>query len=158
MTLQDDLARHWFEPLVPGDHAGQARPRPQPSAPFTRIEGTLAPPENVAAAQPYGAEQLEVTQPYIPAVHAEAPDFVKFLNQPPASATPPPPNAPPAVPATPQAPPAPSIATTAPQQPVSPPPQAPPKPAAQPKKRSLARRVVRRILGPDLLRKDPPRR
>ena len=30
-------------------------------------------------------------------------------------------------------------------------------PAKPPKKRSLARRVVRRIIGPDLLRKDPPK-
>lgn len=66
--------------------------------------------------------------------------------------------APPAQPTAPQPPaPQPTTGGQAPGQPAGGPTtdrQAPAKPA---KKRSLARRVVRRIIGPDLLRKDPPK-
>jgi hypothetical protein len=128
----------------------------QPSRPrTTRIAGQLpldevgmplpAPP----APQP---SRLEVTQPYIPAIRDQAPEFVKRLNPgSPTAARP--------VPAAPPPPPPWASEQTLQQQPV---PAAPPRPntappAAQPKRRSLARRVIRRIIGPDLLRKDPPK-
>jgi hypothetical protein len=92
-------------------------------------------------------ERVEVTQPYIPAIRDEHPEFAKRLNP---------------------DPPAPVTGLTGPQPQVAaavaPPterikPVAPaPAPPAPVKKRSLVRRVVRRIIGPDLLRKDPPKK
>jgi hypothetical protein len=140
------------------------QPRPNPGPPTTRIMGQLPldevivparsapPPRPPMASAP---ERVEVTQPYIPAIRDEQPGFAKRLNP---------------------DPPAPAMGTTGPQpqvasavapptervKPVTPAPvtAAPlaPTPAAPVKKRSLVRRVVRRIIGPDLLRKDPPKK
>lgn len=100
----------------------------------------------IAAADPAAAEapdaQGALTQPgdFTPAGDfapgAGAPTGTQFAPAPPPS---------PAQPTAPQAPAAAQPATER---------HAPAKP---PKKRSLARRVVRRIIGPDLLRKDPPK-
>ncbi|MCI2416568.1 hypothetical protein MOQ72_03970 [Saccharopolyspora sp. K220] len=101
-----------------------------------------APPPPMAAAP----ERVEVTQPYIPAIRDAQPEFAKRLNPDPVT---------------------PATGITSPQPPVAaapaPPversePVAPAVPAAPVKKRSLVRRVVRRIIGPDLLRKDPPKK
>ncbi|WP_245775911.1 hypothetical protein [Saccharopolyspora flava] len=84
-------------------------------------------------APPPVPEHVEVTQPYIPAIRDEQPEFAKRLNPEGAAASP--------------------AALTGPQPAVG------GKPAATPpRKRSLMRRVVRRIIGPDLLRKDPPKK
>ncbi|WP_222850287.1 hypothetical protein [Allosaccharopolyspora coralli] len=91
---------------------------------------------------------LEVTQPFMPAIRGQAPEFAKRLS--PGEPTP---AAGPGSRQLPTEPPAPTrvdpAETTSPTQPPA---------APQPKRRSLARRVVRSILGPDLLRKDPKRR
>lgn len=168
MTLQDDLARHWFQPMVPMNqtHKDQARPDPGPLT--TRIEGELPlldEPRTPAHPEP---ERLEVTQPYIPAISEQPPEFAKRLNpdRPAAAAAAERSTAPPARPVTPGAgPPAPP--RQVPESPAAPQlapegvgvaeqPGAPTAPQDRPRKRrSLARRVVRRIIGPDLLRKDP---
>ncbi|MGP4018882.1 hypothetical protein [Saccharopolyspora sp. 5N708] len=97
-----------------------------------------APPPPMAPAP----ARVEVTQPYIPAIRDEQPEFAKRLNP---------------------DPPTPAAGITGPQPPtaaVAPPVEqrTPVAPAAPVKKRSLVRRVVRRIIGPDLLRKDPPKK
>lgn len=160
MTLQDDLARHWFQPLVPMAHEHKEQARPDPGPLTTRIVGELPPldqPRTPAHPEP---EQLEVTQPYIPAIRAEPPEFAKRL-------TPDRPSPPSATPGTAPAPPRPARSgETGPvEAPATEPGREPTEPAAteapasQPRKRrSLARRVVRRIIGPDLLRKDPVRK
>lgn len=160
MTIQDERARPWFQPPAPTG-PGQDRDR-SPSRPVTtRIAGQL-PLDDVdaapaAAAVPHampGPDRVEVTQPYIPAIRDEQPEFVKRLN--------PDPTADPA-PATTRLDPAPHspaapTAPTAPQAPAAPAAPATRAQPAQPRKRSLMRRVVRGIIGPDLLRKDPPKR
>jgi hypothetical protein len=172
MTLQDDLARPWFQPLVPSD-TQQDRPRPNPAPLTTRIAGELPLDEAVVPSRPAerpappqwapGPEQVEVTQPYIPAIRDEQPAFAKRLNpESTASAAVAEPTVRQPVPApapTPQeaAPTAPQPQTTAPPVDQQPPAAPPTAPAAPPKKKSLVRRVVRRIIGPDLLRKDPPK-
>ncbi|WP_406690941.1 hypothetical protein REH65_01595 [Saccharopolyspora sp. ID03-671] len=83
-------------------------------------------------APPPVPEHVEVTQPYIPAIRDEQPEFAKRLNPEVSAASP--------------------AALTGPQPAVG------GKPAAAPRKRGLMRRVVRRIIGPDLLRKDPPKK
>src|SRR5690606_23038759 len=103
--------------------------------------------------------QVEVTQPYIPAIRDEQPEFAKRLNPEPQLSpepetrlhieTPAPPAAQPDTPVTPE-PAEPTVRTAEPAT------AAPAAPAAPVKKRSWVRRVVRRIIGPDLLRKDPP--
>ncbi|GAA2352047.1 hypothetical protein GCM10009854_32450 [Saccharopolyspora halophila] len=182
MTIQDDLSRPWFQPVVPSSGAEQEDSGP----PTTRIAGSLpldeviaetpaaptppdaahpaapnpapapAPPPNQmpmpaeqprpappAAAQPPMAppptpEHVEVTQPYIPAIREEQPEFAKRLN--------------------PDVQPSPSTVATGPQPAVQPG-RAPDLDAPAPvRKRSLMRRVVRKIIGPDLLRKDPPKK
>jgi hypothetical protein len=156
MTLQDDLARHWFQPLVPMEaQKEQALPTPGPMT--TRFTGELSPDDARIPAYPKPTPEpsrLEVTQPYIPAVREQPPNFAKRLNTdaPPtvrtAAVAPPSPPPAPSPPAPPPTPPQPEPAS---RQPAAP-------PASPPKRRSLARRVIRRIIGPDLLRKDPPKR
>lgn len=89
--------------------------------------------------------RVEVTQPYIPAIRDEAPEFAKRLN----------PDPQPSEVASPDAP------TTAlplgevvQEQSLTAGSRPTPPASAGPKRRSLVRRVVRRIIGPDLLRKD----
>lgn len=150
--------------MVPTEaQKNQARSEPGPVA--TRFVGDLSLDEPPAplpaepAARIPGPDRIEVTQPYIPAIRDAQPEFAKRLN----------PNSSPAM--SPTAPTATMPTPTAPTSPMAPVPPAPPvrpaapvqpdtsaKPAAPPKRRSLARRVVRRIIGPDLLRKDPPKK
>ncbi|WP_233575931.1 hypothetical protein [Saccharopolyspora rhizosphaerae] len=120
---------------IAGDTAFQAfysdEPASMPSMPSVPPgAGAQQPP----MAPPPVPEHVEVTQPYIPAIRDEQPEFAKRLN-PEIAAAPP-------------------AAVTGPQPPVE------ERPAATPpaRKRSLMRRVVRRIIGPDLLRKDPPKK
>ena len=89
------------------------------------------PPAGPPMAPPPIPEHVEVTQPYIPAIRDEQPEFAKRLDPQAASPT----------------------ALTGPQPAVTE--RAAPAPA---RKRGLMRRVVRRIIGPDLLRKDPPKK
>lgn len=199
MTLQDDLVHPWFQPAVPPEPQPEQPDRPQPEAgPVnTRFVGELpldaAPP---APQPPFGGpapaarpqpgpqqpepetavppERVEVTQPYIPAIRDERPEFAKRLNPDPPGQAPQPGVRPEGTVAdlAPVTPPAAAPASSAP--PAAAPAQAPsapgteqPAPAAQPaqqdkprqpvRRRSLARRVVRKIIGPDLLRKDPPK-
>lgn len=156
MTLQDDRARPWFQPLAPteqphNDFSADAGPL------TTRIEGELIPPDQPLTPAPW-AERLEVTQPFIPAIREQPPEFAKKLNPEPAPSDPTPEDSSvdtitsaatptehqtsaPASPATEK-----TTRTSAPATEPT---------AGRPKRRSLARRVVRHILGPDLLRKDP---
>ncbi|MEV0704703.1 hypothetical protein AB0I53_43230 [Saccharopolyspora sp. NPDC050389] len=90
--------------------------------------------------------RVEVTQPYIPAIRDEQPEFAKLLN--------PDPPAPAAGMTGPQ----PRASVAAPTERTKPVTSAPAAPAPPVKKRGLVRRVVRRIIGPDLLRKDPPKK
>ncbi|WP_235879144.1 hypothetical protein [Saccharopolyspora karakumensis] len=90
------------------------------------------PPAGPPMAPPPIPEHVEVTQPYIPAIRDEQPEFAKRLN-PQAAASP--------------------TALTGPQPAVT-----ERAATAPPRKRGLMRRVVRRIIGPDLLRKDPPKK
>ncbi|MBK0869733.1 hypothetical protein INP57_23235 [Saccharopolyspora sp. HNM0986] len=182
MTIQDDLVRPWFQPAVPPEQQ-PGRPRPDAGPVTTRFAGELpldaAPRPDTGlgrAGPPAPADRVEVTQPYIPAIREERPEFAKRLNPDPSPA-PAPGGAPPA----PHRPEAPATGGTVadlapvspPQQPVRPEQPAMPTPAPQQgpstqrdpstqrapaKRRSLARRVVRRIIGPDLLRKDPPKK
>ena len=152
MTIQDDIARPWFQPVVPSE--AQQAPRPNPGPPTTRIVGQLPLDEVSVPARPVSQppvadapDRVEVTQPYIPAIRDEEPEFAKRLNPEPVPPSPALTGPQPAV-ATPDPPP---------EQPVAKAPAAPAAPAAPVKKRSLVRRVVRRIIGPDLLRKDPPK-
>ncbi|NYH80611.1 hypothetical protein FHR84_003977 [Actinopolyspora biskrensis] len=156
MTLQDDRARPWFQPLAPtgqphNDFSTDAGPL------TTRIEGELIPPDQPLTPAPW-AERLEVTQPFIPAIREQPPEFAKKLNPEPAT------SAPTAEDSSVDG--ATSVATptehraAAPSSPATEKSARTPETAAEPtaerpKRRSLARRVVRRILGPDLLRKDP---
>ncbi|MFC7340305.1 hypothetical protein [Saccharopolyspora griseoalba] len=173
MTIQDDLSRPWFQPVVPSGAEQQ-----DSGPPTTRIAGSLpldeviaetpAAPTRPASANstPPGAppppnglerpapqparpqppmapapapEHVEVTQPYIPAIRDEQPEFAKRLNPEPSPVL--------------------ASAPTGPQQPVAPAPELDtPAPAPTVPKRSLMRRVVRAIIGPDLLRKDPPKK
>jgi hypothetical protein len=169
MTIQDDLSRPWFQPVVPSGTEQQ-----DSGPPTTRIAGSLpldeviaetpasptrpapantappaaaateqlmppAPPQHPPMAPAPVPEHVEVTQPYIPAIRDEQPEFAKRLNPEPS-----------AVPAS---------APTGPQQPVPPAPELDtPAPTPAVAKRSLMRRVVRAIIGPDLLRKDPPKK
>ena len=182
MTIQDDLVRPWFQPAVPPEQQ-PGRPRPDAGPVTTRFAGELpldaAPRPDTGlgrAGPPAPADRVEVTQPYIPAIREERPEFAKRLNPDPSPA-PAPGGALPA-PHRPEAPaPGGTVADLAPvsppQQPVRPEQPAMPTPAPQQgpstqrdpstqrapaKRRSLARRVVRRIIGPDLLRKDPPKK
>lgn len=137
MTIQDDLARPWFQPVAPSE---DQQSRLDPGPPTTRIVGQLPLDEVVVPARPAvppppmanAPSRVEVTQPYIPAIRDEQPEFAKRLNPDPSASVG-----------------APTVRT----KPVAP--AAPVKPV---KKRSLVRRVVRRIIGPDLLRKDPPKK
>lgn len=131
----------------------------------TRIVGELVPPDEPRTPAHPAPEQLEVTQPFIPAIRDETPEFAKRLNpQGPSAATAPPTVAPARPSASPQ--PARPAQPAQPARPSSPETNAPPATrgttertsaaaSPPPKRRSLARRVVRRIIGPDLLRKDP---
>lgn len=145
MTIQDDLARRWFQPAVPMEKP-KNQPRLDPGPLTTRIVGELPVADARTPAHPQPA-QLEVTQPYIPAIREQAPEFVKSLPaddpqrpvpEVPAVQEKTDPTALVAVPTTN------GTAEATPPAPV--------------KRRSLARRVIRRIIGPDLLRKDPPKR
>ncbi|WP_460959724.1 hypothetical protein [Parasphingorhabdus pacifica] len=135
--------------MVPTE-AQNAQARSEAGPVATRFTGDLSldepQPPQPADRMP-GPDRIEVTQPYIPAIRDEQPEFAKRLNPGTANA----------------APPTTGIATvaspTAPTQPVAEPKNpSPAAPPAAPKRRSLARRAVRRILGPDLLRKDPPKK
>lgn len=101
--------------------------------------------------------RLEVTQPYIPAIRDQAPEFLQGLGPGtsdtlrPVPAAPPPP-----LPWRPEPDGRPSESTGRRAEPTVRR-QVPAAPPPAPKRRSLARRVIRRILGPDLLRKDPPK-
>lgn len=135
--------------MVPTEHPKKEQPRLDPGPLTTRIVGELSLGEGRTPAHPEPG-QLEVTQPYIPAVRDHAPGFAK---QPPAGPAP-------ATAAELTTPLAPAPASPQPAPPAPPPgtepagrTQSPAQP--RPKKRSLARRVIRRIIGPDLLRKDP---
>lgn len=108
-------------------------------------------------------ERVEVTQPYIPAIRETPPDFARRLNGDAPSRTAPTerPRSAPAQPdsaSVPSAEPEPTSAASA-GGGTSPPAEkdaaAPADTTAPPKRRSLVRRVVRKIIGPDLLRKDP---
>ncbi len=134
--------------------------QPDPGPLTTRIVGELVPPDGPRTPAHPAPEQLEVTQPYIPAIRDQAPEFAKRLNpEPPTTRTAPPPDL--AAGAT-TSPPA-AAPQTAPPRPAPAPQDSPRSPdtatgsagGRPPKRRSLARRVVRRIIGPDLLRKDP---
>ena len=161
MTLQDDLARPWFQPLVPTEaQKDQARPDAGPVT--TRFVGELSLDEAAAPVRPEPTQQIptpdrvEVTQPYIPAIRGEQPEFAKRL-----SPETPPPAASAAVVTrpVPAAPPAPAPVPAAPPAQAAPAPAAPAaRPSVPVKRRSLVRRVVRKIIGPDLLRKDPPKK
>lgn len=112
---------------IAGDTAFQAfysdEPVSSPSMPSMPPGPPMAPPPV--------PEHVEVTQPYIPAIRDEQPEFAKQLGtQSAASPT----------------------ALTGPQPAVT------ERPAAPVRKRGLMRRAVRRIIGPDLLRKDPPKK
>ncbi|SDJ96927.1 hypothetical protein SAMN04487820_103211 [Actinopolyspora mzabensis] len=150
MTLQDDRARTWFQPMVPTeqphrDAVGDAGPL------TTRIEGELVFPEQPPTPAPW-AERLEVTQPFIPAIRDQTPEFAKRLTAEPVAAAPHPPDDSPTLGTAPAGEPQ----SSAPGEPTQSSGSSSGSAAAQPqKRRSLARRVVRRILGPDLLRKDP---
>ncbi|SDQ30095.1 hypothetical protein SAMN04489718_1202 [Actinopolyspora saharensis] len=160
MTLQDDRARPWFQPLAPteqphSDFSNDAGPL------TTRIEGELIPPDQPLTPAPLG-ERLEVTQPFIPAIREQPPEFAKKLNPEPATSAPPAEDGPEdsslEAPTSVTAPtehhtsgPEPAAAERTTRTPDT----AATSAAERPKRRSLARRVVRRILGPDLLRKDP---
>lgn len=143
MTIQDERARPWFQPPVPTG-PGPDRER-SPAGPLTtRIAGQLplddvdtAPSATPSPDPTPGPARVEVTQPYIPAIRDEQPEFAKRLNPDPVAA-----------PATTRLDPTPGTPAT---------PAARAQPAA-PRKRSLMRRVIRGIIGPDLLRKDPPKR
>ncbi|MBE9376149.1 hypothetical protein IQ251_16990 [Saccharopolyspora sp. HNM0983] len=111
----------------------------------TRIAGQLPLDELPAPTPQPGPDRVEVTQPYIPAIRDEQPEFAKRLNPDPATEP---------APATPRLDPTPDAG--APPAPDAPTTRA--RPAPPPRKRSLMRRVVRSIIGPDLLRKDPPKR
>ena len=205
MTLQDDIARSWFQPSVPTE-APQDRARPaqhdaEPLTPAgqrsgpgpraasggnagpltTRVAGELpldepreAAPRSLAPGSldvHPATERVEVTQPYIPAIREHEPSFAKRPHpEAPASPEPAAPTAMTPAPAPvptelPTRDPAPS-AVTAPTEAVTAPRKETPAeqrtatstPANPPKRRSLARRVVRTIIGPDLLRKDPPKK
>jgi hypothetical protein len=149
MTIQDDLARPWFQPVVPSEAQQQ---RPIQGRPTTRIVGELPLDEVAIPARPApppmapAPARVEVTQPYIPAIRDEQPEFAKLLNP-----QPPTPAAGITRPQSSSAAPAPPVERSKPAVGQS-------KPAAPVKKRSLMRRVVRRIIGPDLLRKDPPKK
>lgn len=215
MTLQDDIARSWFQPSVPTE-APQERARPaqhdaepltpagqrsgpgpwaaspsttSPSAASggnagpltTRVAGELpldeprdAAPRSLApgslGVHP-AAERVEVTQPYIPAIREHEPSFAKRPHpEAPASPEPAAPTATTPAPAPvptelptrdagPGAVTAPTEAVTAPRKETpAEQPTTTSTPANPPKRRSLARRVVRTIIGPDLLRKDPPKK
>ncbi|SFD99400.1 hypothetical protein SAMN04487819_106152 [Actinopolyspora alba] len=150
MTLQDDRARTWFQPMVPTEQPH--RDAADDAGPLTtRIEGELVFPEQPPTPAPW-AERLEVTQPFIPAIRDQTPEFAKRLTAEPVTAAPHPPDDSPTVSATPVGEPQSSVPsetteTSTPSNGAE---------VGQPqKRRSLARRVVRRILGPDLLRKDP---
>ncbi|MEU6262430.1 hypothetical protein [Saccharopolyspora shandongensis] len=148
MTIQDDLARPWFQPVLQSE---AQQPRLDSGPPTTRIVGQLPLDEVVVPARPVASpppmadapSRVEVTQPYIPAIRDEQPEFAKLLN--------PDPPAPAAGMTGPQS----QASVAAPTERVKPVAPAPPAPV---KKRSLVRRVVRRIIGPDLLRKDPPKK
>jgi hypothetical protein len=134
---------------------------PPPRSRNTSIAGELPLNEVGPPLPPRPAPQpsrMEVTQPYIPAIREQAPEFTKRLNpgtpsapRPVPAAAPPPPQAPQAPPQPKQTAPRPAVQQPAPQ------PTQRAAPVTPAKRRSLARRVVRRILGPDLLRKDPPK-
>ncbi|QUH02933.1 hypothetical protein HUO13_20815 [Saccharopolyspora erythraea] len=177
MTLQDDLARPWFQPAVPSDPRRDGA-RADAGPVTTRIVGELSldeagvPARPEASRQPPPPNRVEVTQPYIPAIRDEQPEFAKKLSPERPSTVgasglvtdPVPAVVPP--PAAGQPMPAPEFAPT--PAPGAPPPAEPPSTAAAPaapakpsvpvKRRSLVRRVVRKIIGPDLLRKDPPKK
>ncbi|GAB2736193.1 hypothetical protein GCM10027174_06360 [Salinifilum aidingensis] len=181
MTVQDDLTRPWFQPVLPSESARTQHPHPSPDSgsdatgPLTtRIEGNLsfedaahpptatsAPAPAAAPADGHAVDQVEVTQPYIPAIRNEQPEFAKRLNPDPRGDTPPPP--PPAAPHSPAATTAPAAAPAVPvaeptaETTIDTTPQHDgPTPEARPRK-SWLRRAVRAIIGPDLLRKDPPK-
>ncbi|MHA6799619.1 hypothetical protein [Bounagaea algeriensis] len=171
MTVHDDLTRPWFQPLLPSEstrpqqhaHTAPNNDTSTEAGPLTtRIEGNLSledaahPPtatSTPAHADPTGqapVDRVEVTQPYIPAIRTEQPEFAKRLNPGPRGNAPPPPP-----PAAPQAPPEPASeqdteTTVALHRHTDPAPTAPPR-------KSWLRRAVRAIIGPDLLRKDPPK-
>lgn len=183
MTLQNDLARPWFQPVVPSDPPPPDVPAatvkgamPAAAGPLTtRIEGELpldevlasrrtAPDPAVAGSVlPAGtsvgvgndpvspAERVEVTQPYIPAIRTEQPEFAKRLNPDPGPQTHAQPPPPPVTPNTAGR----STTTTAETSGPTRAGQTAPTPATP---KSWFRRAVRRIIGPDLLRKDPPTR
>lgn len=179
MTVQDDLVRPWFQPAVSPEQQDRSRPDAGPvttrfvgelpldaaPAPPATPQGPTARPEDFlprsepAVPRP---DRVEVTQPYIPAIRDERPEFAKRLNpDPPTARTA---TAEPAARRSPQGTVA-DLAPVAPAEPVVPIPDAAPAPVAPPaaapqpvRRRSLARRVVRRIIGPDLLRKDPPKK
>nr|WP_184479246.1 hypothetical protein [Saccharopolyspora gloriosae] len=184
MTVQDDLVRPWFQPAVSPEQQDRSRPDAGPvttrfvgelpldaaPAPPATPQGPTARPEDFlprsepAVPRP---DRVEVTQPYIPAIRDERPEFAKRLNPDPPTARAATPE--PAARRSPQGTAAdltPVAQPAAPAEPVVPIPDAAPAPAApqarpaqQPvRRRSLARRVVRRIIGPDLLRKDPPKK
>ncbi|MBA8824712.1 pyruvate/2-oxoglutarate dehydrogenase complex dihydrolipoamide acyltransferase (E2) component [Saccharopolyspora lacisalsi] len=138
------------------DHGHKEQAQPDPGPLTTRIVGELPPLDQPSTPAHPAPEQLEVTQPYIPAVREQPPDFARRLSpeQPPPAPKPttsprqdrPAESAQPAAePTTPASRPESADSSQAPA-------------AAPRKRRSLARRVVRRIIGPDLLRKDPPKR
>ncbi|MDR7299887.1 hypothetical protein [Haloactinomyces albus] len=163
--------------MVPTESPADDQARPDSGPLTTRIVGELPPldePRTPAHPEP---EQLEVTQPYIPAIREKPPEFAKRLNpdrspagtgqdrqatetttaaEPAAETTqtptPPPSAEPHSTPVETQ-----HIAADTIARPPEPartePARTEPAPAG--KRRSLARRVVRRIIGPDLLRKDP---
>lgn len=156
--------------MVPTEaQTNQARSESGPVS--TRFTGDLSLDKRSApmpAAEPTsripGPDRIEVTQPYIPAIRDEQPEFAKRVTPeptPPAAPAALATASPPTAPTQPVPAPVPASAPPgAPQQPAAPPvsPASPAAPAAPPKRRSLARRVVRRIIGPDLLRKDPPKK
>ncbi|WP_010692876.1 hypothetical protein [Saccharopolyspora spinosa] len=136
------------------DPSEDPQSRLDPGPPTTRIVGQLPLDEVVVPARPAvpppppmanAPSRVEVTQPYIPAIRHEQPEFAKRLNAGPSAA------------AAGMTGPQPQASVTAPTERTKPVAQAP-APAAPAKKRSLVRRVVRRIIGPDLLRKDPPKK
>ncbi|GAA2793716.1 hypothetical protein [Saccharopolyspora taberi] len=134
--------------------AQQEQARPDAGPVTTRIVGELPLDEAMAPVGPASPgrvpppDRVEVTQPYIPAIRGEQPEFAKRL-----SPEPPTPSGAAALVTDPIPAPVPRPAPV----PASPPAQAA-KPAVPVKKRSLVRRVVRKIIGPDLLRKDPPKK
>lgn len=142
----------------------------------TRVAGELSleevrAPVPRAPGGPPAPDRIEVTQPYIPAIREQQPQFAKRPPLQGPGSGPPAPLSTTSEIAAPDvsvpmgsaaAPTAPTEVVTAPRKPDGTPspargPAAPrAKPAGSPpKRRSLARRVVRGIVGPDLLRKDP---